>query len=98
MTVRMVGPAFLLRDAELELEQIRMVDHHTDRFFARPTEQHTQVVFPVSWLLVDPERFLDDTAEPMSERGMGVLYTHTATGTLSRTSKPAIRPMETSRP
>jgi len=76
--------SFLLADAELEHEQIRMTDHHTDRLFTSPAEQHTTVVFSVSRLLVDPERFLDDAAEPMSVQGMGVLYTHTAAGNLMR--------------
>lgn len=76
--------SFLLADAELEREQILMIDHQTDLLFTTPAKQHTTVVFPVSRLLVDPERFLDDAAEPMSVQGMGVLYTHTAAGNLMR--------------
>jgi N-formylglutamate deformylase len=44
-------------------------------------------VYPVSRLVVDPERFLDDESEPMSERGMGVVYTKTSAGKPLR-SKP----------
>ena len=33
------------------------------------------IVFPVSRLVVDPERFSEDPQEPMSQVGMGVTYT-----------------------
>lgn len=36
------------------------------------------IVFPVSRLVVDVERFEDDADEPMAERGMGVIYTATS--------------------
>lgn len=35
---------------------------------------YTKVAFPVSRLVVDPERFLDDSREPMSIKGLGVVY------------------------
>ena len=33
------------------------------------------IVFPVSRLVVDPERFSEDFQEPMNQVGMGVTYT-----------------------
>lgn len=66
---------FLLSDADLERELLRMTDRYTDEIFGRGGER--DLVFPVSRLLVDVERFEDDLREVMSDRGMGVLYTRT---------------------
>ncbi len=38
------------------------------------------MVFPVSRLVVDPERFEKDDEEPMAARGMGVVYELTSHG------------------
>lgn len=72
--------ALSVSDGELELELLRMTDRYTDELFDFGTDTATTVQFPISRLIVDPERFLDDAAEPMSQRGMGVLYTHTSHG------------------
>ena len=66
---------FLLGQEELAYEVNAMTDHHTDRLFDLPGAH--RCVFPVSRLVVDPERFIDD---PMESVGMGVVYTHTANG------------------
>lgn len=81
--------AFLLSDAELAVELRRMTDRYTDELFALDPSLATAVAFPVSRLVVDPERFLDDAAEPMAARGMGVLYTHTSQRTPLRATPPA---------
>jgi hypothetical protein len=39
-----------------------------------------RVIFPVSRLVVDPERFRNDADEPMVARGMGAIYTRLSTG------------------
>ena len=66
---------FVLSDTELDFELLRMTDGYTDELFdALPG---VAVTFPVSRLVVDVERFEEDHLEPMSSRGMGVLYTQT---------------------
>ena len=67
---------FLLSDQELQTELDRITDHATDLIFQQGFPEAPAVVFPVSRLVVDPERFFDDSEEPMSQVGMGVLYTH----------------------
>lgn len=69
---------FLLGPAELERELLRMTDRYTDELFALPAEVASCVRFPVSRLVVDPERFEDDAREEMACRGMGVIYTRTS--------------------
>jgi len=69
-----VRSQFLLSDAELKLELQRMTDHFTHALFAEPHCDATVVRAPVSRLVVDVERFPDDTAEPMASRGMGAIY------------------------
>lgn len=70
---------FLPDDAGLQRELVAMTDHHTVDLFGG-VECADAVVFPVSRLVVDPERFLDDAQEPMARCGMGVLYTTCSTG------------------
>ena len=70
-----LGKAFL---CDLELELQRMTDVATDMLYDYPNA--TRIVFPVSRLICDVERFEDDTLEVMASRGMGVCYTHTAYG------------------
>lgn len=62
----------ILNDAELKSEIIYMTDSHTAELYEY--EAAKRVVFPVSRLVLDPERFADDDQEPMAERGMGVIY------------------------
>jgi N-formylglutamate deformylase len=66
---------FLLGQEALAYEVDAMTDHHTDRLFDLPGAH--RCVFPVSRLVVDPERFIEDSMESV---GMGVVYTHTAAG------------------
>ena len=68
----------VLPDNALHAELTRMTDAYTDELFVSP-ESHA-IIFPLSRLLVDVERYADDDAEPMSAVGMGVIYTRTAHG------------------
>ncbi len=56
-----------------------MTDSYTDELFDLGGRADV-LRFPVSRLLVDPERFREDFDEPMSERGMGAVYTKTHAG------------------
>jgi len=69
---------FLLSDRELEAEQLQVVDHYTDELFSNPS--YSKVLFPVSRLVCDPERFKDDEKEPMAVYGLGAIYTRTVNG------------------
>ena len=66
---------FLLGHEALAYEVDAMTDHHTDRLFDLLGAR--RCVFPVSRLVVDPERFIEDSMESV---GMGVVYTHTSSG------------------
>ena len=78
-------PDFALSDTDLAEEIRLMTDWHTaDLFKPAVTRLGSAIEFPVSRLLVDPERFPDDAEEPMSRVGMGVLYTKTAHGAILR--------------
>ena len=66
---------FLLSASSLAMEIEKLTDHHTHKLF--DCDGASKIVFPVSRLVVDPERFIDD---PMESVGMGVVYTHTTDG------------------
>jgi N-formylglutamate deformylase len=75
-----VRQTILLSDNELQQELLRMTDAFTDELFTRNTAMVHQIVFPVSRLVIDPERFVDDSHEPLAKQGMGVVYTRTSEG------------------
>ena len=85
-----IRPQLCLDDAALAREILRMTDHHTEALFepAGRMLKAVRVVFPVSRLVVDPERFEDDAVEPMARIGMGVIYTRTADGEALRSALP----------
>jgi N-formylglutamate amidohydrolase len=60
---------FILTPEQLEHELLVMTDRFTDELFAFPTNVATTVAFPVSRLVVDPERFTKDSQEPMARKG-----------------------------
>ena len=71
---------FALDDAALMQEIIKMTDHHTLELFTRGVPEQQIIRSPVSRLVVDVERFVDDAMEPMATRGMGVVYQQTSSG------------------
>jgi len=77
-----------LSDDELKTEMRLMTDWYTDELFSEAVSNlGIAVKFPISRLIVDPERFSDDDHENMSRVGMGVLYTKTSHGQLLRDPK-----------
>ena len=73
--------SIILNDDQLHLELVTMTDMFTDELFASGNEYTREIIYPISRLVVDPERFLDDKLEPMSAKGMGVVYTKTSRDT-----------------
>ena len=73
-----VRPQLLLEDDDLARELRLMTDWHTDELFALPPDVAVTVRFPLSRLVVDPERFEDPEAERMEAVGMGAVYTKTS--------------------
>jgi len=83
---------FLLDDAELARELITMTDSFTDELFDIGNSVD-YLRFPVSRLVVDPERFPRDEDEPMASRGMGAIYTRTHDGRLLKSSERSLELM-----
>jgi N-formylglutamate deformylase len=75
-----VRPSICLSDERLKDELLKMTDHFTEELFTGHAVPVSPVIFPVSRLVLDPERFLDDEQESMSQKGMGVVYTKTSAG------------------
>ena len=71
-----------------ETELASMTDWYSDELFDLPARQ---VVFPVSRLVCDPERFRDDELEEMARRGMGACYARTHYGKPLRILSPEQR-------
>jgi N-formylglutamate amidohydrolase len=69
-----VRTQFLLTDSALTFELQRMTDHFTHLLFAERPDDAAVAPAPVSRLVVDIERFADDSAEPMAARCMGAVY------------------------
>ncbi|MBR0414668.1 MAG: N-formylglutamate amidohydrolase [Clostridia bacterium] len=58
--------------ADIAVQLKHMTDWYTDELFALPAQR---LVFPVSRLVCDVERFRADAGEPMAAQGMGACYT-----------------------
>ena len=80
-----------LSDAELQDELRVMTDWFTDELLCGLLPAARRVGFPVSRLVLDPERFVDDAREPMSRIGMGVIYERTSDGRRLRRALDATR-------
>lgn len=65
--------------ALLQRELLRMTDRYTDELFQ---SDDTRIVFPVSRLLCDVERFREPAMECMTKKGMWICYTRCSDGRL----------------
>lgn len=72
--------SLVLSDSDIEEELNKMTDAYTDELFNDNAIGAHTVIFPVSRLVLDPERFLNDDQEIMATLGMGVIYTRTSSG------------------
>ena len=66
-----VRSSLLPDDQTIGRELLLLTDAWTDEIVAEFHPEAERVIFPVSRLVVDPERFPDDADEPMAARGMG---------------------------
>ena len=74
-----------LDDHQLKKELIAVTDAYTDELFGTHAKgSDSVIIFQISRLIVDPERFLDDKDEEMVKFGMGVIYTNTSDGKILR--------------
>ncbi len=67
---------FYLKNNELFQEQIKMTDSYTDELF--DIEGIQKLIFPISRLVCDVERFRNEGDEEMTKQGMWVCYTKTS--------------------
>ena len=69
-----VRDQFILNDSELSEEVCRMTDHLTKALYVGDGSTSNIVIANVSRLVVDVERFADDSNETMAAMGMGAIY------------------------
>lgn len=67
---------FYLKSNELFQEQLKMTDSYTDELF--DVDKVQKLIFPISRLVCDVERFRNETDEEMTKQGMWVCYTKTS--------------------
>lgn len=69
---------FIVDKREISAEVNRLTDWFSDELFSSPL--HREIIANFSRVFCDSERFSDDSKEPMSKVGMGVLYEKTDDG------------------
>lgn len=75
-----LGQFVLDKDTDLASEVLKMTDHFTHEMFCAGVSPAQVVRSPVSRLVVDVERFENDSLEPMAAVGMGAIYMKTSGG------------------
>ena len=69
---------FWMDEESLNKNLVALTDWKTEELFDVPEARN--IVFPVSRLVCDPERYREDEKEEMAKKGMGLAYTHDAFG------------------
>lgn len=82
---------YLISEAELLQEGLRLTDAHTAALYAESAGPADVVRAGVSRLVVDVERFADDHVERCAAVGMGATYVRTCDGRPLRALSPARR-------
>jgi len=82
---------YLISDADLDLELLRLTDWHTAALYADGVPAEEIVRAEVSRLVVDVERFADDRLERCAAVGMGATYVQTCDGRPLRALTPERR-------
>jgi N-formylglutamate deformylase len=71
---------FVVDDQELKEEAVNSADLWTDVLASEAWPQATMVTPPISRIVVDMERYADDSLETMAQVGRGMIYTHSCSG------------------
>ena len=72
---------FVLSDEELAAEVLAMTDAYTNELFLMAARLGARLAINLmSRLVMDPERFSDDSQEQMSKKGMGAVYLKSQNG------------------
>jgi N-formylglutamate amidohydrolase len=77
---------FVVRHKKLSAHLAASTDHFSDELFDSNLPNTQALIFPISRLAVDPERFERDSLEPMAKCGLGVLYERGHDGNVIRRS------------
>ncbi len=70
-----ITEGYVLSKEKINNEILKLTDWHTEDLYN--SKDCDKIIFEYSRIFCDPERFSDDSKEPMSKVGMGVLYKKT---------------------
>lgn len=70
-----IKEGFVISQERINNEILKLTDWHTEDLYH--SKNCVSIVFEYSRIFCDPERFSDDSQEPMAKVGMGVLYEKT---------------------
>ncbi|MDA8847361.1 N-formylglutamate amidohydrolase [Flavobacteriaceae bacterium] len=80
---------FVISQERIDNEILKLTDWHTEDLYN--SKNCESIIFEYSRVFCDPERFSDDSKEPMAKVGMGVLYDKTDDNEVMRIISPVLR-------